>query len=71
MQAFRVAAASSTTALSGVGIVSMLITVSDVNDNDPSFLNPTSTISVLEVMSLSLSSLSPQPFPPLKSIPIF
>lgn len=55
MQAFRVADDSSTTPLSDTSVVSMLISVTDANDNSPMFLNPSSSpISVLEVSMLSM-----------------
>ena len=40
MQAFRVIDENSTTPISEIAIVSVLITVTDVNDNAPVFLNP-------------------------------
>lgn len=54
-QAFRVATASSTAERSQVGVVTMTITITDINDNSPVILNPTAaTLSVLEVIWLNL-----------------
>ena len=49
-QAFRVASLSSTTPISGVGIVSVTIDIADINDNSPTILNPmTAPLSIFEV----------------------
>ena len=51
-QAFRVVGAS-TTPRSDISTVSMTITITDINDNSPIFLNPRSTpISILEVRKI-------------------
>lgn len=40
MQAFRVASATSSTARSGVSVVTVVLIVVDTNDNAPVWLNP-------------------------------
>lgn len=56
LQAFRVPSTSSTTERSQVGIVTMTITVADINNNRPVILNPVATpLNVLEVLSFSCS----------------
>ncbi len=50
-QVFRVSSMTSTTPISGVGVVSVAINIADVNDNAPQILNPlSSALSISEVI---------------------